>query len=153
MVLREQEFVRAWLLPEEVTLLRNQLGFEIIGVDAIDQQRQVMVEGEVPISVNPNQFVGHFLLPTGRTVVIVPKIPAANVFRMLAYVYLGKDSEIFRDAEVLYARESLLFEPLVILFNKLVGQRARRGLAQDYVRQESNLSVIRGRIDSYNICG
>jgi 5-methylcytosine-specific restriction enzyme subunit McrC len=80
------------------------------------------------------------------TVVIKPKIEAANVFRMLAYVYAREHPEPFHDADVLYASEQLLFEPLVELFNALVAKRVRRGLYQSYVEHQDNLSVFRGRL-------
>lgn len=77
---------------------------------------------------------------------IKPKIEAANVFRMLAYIYAREHPAPFHDADVLYASEQLLFEPLVQLFNAGVARRVRRGLYQSYVEHQDNLAVFRGRL-------
>ncbi len=102
--------------------------------------------GQQFYTVNPLQWVGHFKLPSGATVVIRPKIPTANVLRMLAYAFLRWDQPFLRQEEVEYESDSFLFEPLVDLFNDLVEARASRGLAQDYVRHEQNLALMRGRL-------
>jgi len=97
--------------------------------------------------VNPLHFVGHFILPSGTIFYIMPKIRAANVFRMLAFVYASWGDEPFEEADVLFAREDdFLFEPLVELLNQLVAKRARRGLLQDYVQNEDNLRVLKGTV-------
>jgi 5-methylcytosine-specific restriction enzyme subunit McrC len=94
--------------------------------------------------VNPTSYVGHFELPSGRIVVVEPKIDAANVFRMLGYVFAEEHRRIFQWEDVAYASERLLFEPLVDRFNELVSARTKRGLVQDYIRREENLGVFRG---------
>ena len=96
--------------------------------------------------VNPHQFVGHFLLPSGTRVVIKPKIDTSNIFRILAYIYAREHPDPFREAEVSYRPDQLLFEPLVELFNRHVAKRVRRGLYQNYQEHEENLLVFRGRL-------
>jgi 5-methylcytosine-specific restriction enzyme subunit McrC len=49
---------------------------------------------------------------------------------------------------VQYDSERLLFEPLVEQFNALVNARTKRGLVQDYIRREDNLSVFRGALNT-----
>ena len=78
---------------------------------------------------------------------IEPKIGAANVFRMLAYVFTEEHQRYLRREPVSYASDTLLFEPLVGLFNELVGRRVRRGLVQDYVRRDENLASFRGALN------
>jgi 5-methylcytosine-specific restriction enzyme subunit McrC len=65
---------------------------------------------------------------------------------MLAYIYAPEHPDPFRDADVLYASDQLLFEPLVDLFNALVAKRVRRGLYQSYLEHQDNLSVFKGRL-------
>jgi 5-methylcytosine-specific restriction enzyme subunit McrC len=103
-------------------------------------------EGQHLFTVNPQQWVGHFRLPSGAVVKIIPKIPSASVLRMLAYAFLRWNDQMMRHEAVEYATDSFLFEPLVRLFNDLVAARTRRGLVQDYVRHEENLSLVRGKI-------
>ncbi len=64
----------------------------------------------------------------------------------MAYAFLRWHEQILRPEEVQYDTDSFLFEPLVRLFNDLVAARTRRGLVQDYVRHEENLSLIRGKL-------
>src|SRR5436190_3826036 len=97
-------------------------------------------------TVNPQQWVGHFRLPSGSIVRILPKIPTASVLRMLAYVFLRWHEQLLRPEEVQYETNFFLFEPLVRVFNELVTARARKGLVQDYVRHEENLTLVRGRL-------
>jgi 5-methylcytosine-specific restriction enzyme subunit McrC len=126
-------------LSQEDAAFLVQLKFIVIPFSRAD-------EGQHLFTVNPQQWVGHFRLPSGTIVKIIPKIPSANVLRMLAYAFLRWHEQIFRPEEVQYDTDSFLFEPLVRLFNDLVAARTRRGLVQDYVRHEENLSLIRGKL-------
>jgi 5-methylcytosine-specific restriction enzyme subunit McrC len=143
-VLEEQQWRGVSLSPEDADLLRS-LNFEVAEPYG---STSPVAEGDSkkPYVVNPRQYVGHFVLPSGMTIVIKPKIEAANIFRMLAYVYLREHPKPFRDADVLYASDQLLFEPLIELFNALVAKRVRRGLYQSYIEHQDNLSVFRGRL-------
>jgi 5-methylcytosine-specific restriction enzyme subunit McrC len=145
-LLKEQEIRIVALTPQDVAVLKDDLKFEVTPALPEDLAAH-LATGEIHVAVNPKQYVGHVVLPSSRVVVISPKIPAANVFRMLAYVYLGSDARLFDFKDVQYADDSLLFEPLVGLFNRLVEEQVRRGLAQDYVVKEGNLALLRGRID------
>jgi 5-methylcytosine-specific restriction enzyme subunit McrC len=140
--LDEQAFCPASLFPVDVPYL-SALRFQLRPA-----------HGEEPAQdtgewlVNPGESVGHFRLPSGRIVVITPKIGGANVFRMLAYVFTAGHQDYLRPEQVEYASDSLLFEPLVRLLNELVGNRVRRGLVQDYVGREENLASFRGAFNS-----
>jgi 5-methylcytosine-specific restriction enzyme subunit McrC len=142
-MLEEQQWREILLSPEDADLLRS-LNFEV--APSYGSTSATTGEARRAYVVNPRQYVGHFLLPSGTTVVIKPKIEAANVFRMLAYVYAREHPEPFRDADVLYASEQLLFEPLVELFTALVAKRVRRGLYQSYIEHQDNLPLFRGRL-------
>jgi 5-methylcytosine-specific restriction enzyme subunit McrC len=67
---------------------------------------------------------------------------------MLAYVFTEGHQDYLRPEQVKYASDSLLFEPLVRLFNDLVSRRVRRGLVQDYVQREENSASFRGALDA-----
>jgi 5-methylcytosine-specific restriction enzyme subunit McrC len=102
----------------------------------------------VAYCVNPSSWVGHFALPSGRIIIVEPKIDAASVFRMLGYVFTDKHRSVLRSEDVQYHSERMLFEPLVERFNTLVNARTKRGLVQDYIRREDNLSVFRGSLNT-----
>jgi 5-methylcytosine-specific restriction enzyme subunit McrC len=144
--LTEQRDSEVLLLPEEAAYLCEKLKFDVFpsrtGAD-FQPSDQTFPR---PYRVNPKQYVGHFSLSTGAFVAIHPKIPAASVFRMLAYVYVSADRHLLDKGDVLYAEDTLLFEPLVELFNELVSKRVRGGLAQDYIRTEENLRGFKGRL-------
>src|ERR1700758_5540876 len=99
--LREQEFRPVDVVPDD-TIYLSALGF-----------RFSVVAGTSACLCNPCELVGHFRLPSGRTVVIEPKISSANVFRMLAYVFTEEHQRYLRWEPVSYASDTLLFEPLV----------------------------------------
>lgn len=143
--LQEQSGQEVLLSIEDAALLRE-LKFEVTAIYDKVERKEPENAGLNSYFVNPKQYVGHFLLPSGTRVVIEPKIDAANVFRMLAYIYAREKQDVFLEAEVSYQPDKFLFEPLVDLFNALVANRVRRGLFQDYVTYEENLSVFRGRL-------
>jgi 5-methylcytosine-specific restriction enzyme subunit McrC len=142
--LKEQIF-RPVLLPRQDSSYLTDIGFQVEFTDAKGDTG----ESEFCL-VNPRELVGHFRLPSGRIAVIEPKIAAANVFRMLAYIYTAAHERFLRPETVEYARETFLFEPLVIFFNSLVANRVRRGLVQDYIRLAENLGSFRGALHVSN---
>src|SRR6266850_7425000 len=144
--LNEQIDTEVLLWPEEAAYLCDELGFDVFPSRSGGESHPPDQESPRPYKVNPRQYVGHFSLSTGAFVAIRPKIPAANVFRMLAYVYVSADRQLLDKGDVLYAEDTLLFEPLVELFNELVTKRVRSGLAQDYIRREENLRGLRGKL-------
>ncbi|MEK7405221.1 MAG: hypothetical protein AAB225_08945 [Acidobacteriota bacterium] len=131
---------------EEDAALLKTLDFDLVRLAASDTTGADLHPGQAYFLANPKQYVAHLALPSGSLLLVEPKINPANVFRMLAYVYAGWNRDVFRNAEVFYSTDRLLFEPLVELFSDLVAARVRRGLGQDYVRHEENLAVMRGRI-------
>jgi len=132
--------------PDEASVLARELKFEVVPCGGQTGEHPDE-EGREFFEVDPGQHVGHFALETGTVFVIRPKIPAANVFMMLAYVYASWRPDLFREPDVSYEEDTLLFEPLVALFNELVARRVRHGLFQDYIRKEDNLKVLRGQLN------
>ncbi len=109
--LEEHQWREALLCSEDVDLLRS-LDFDVLPSRAV-REMAAQEPATLAYVVNPHQYVGHFLLPSGTKVVIKPKIDTANIFRMLAYIYERERPDPFREAEVSYASDKLLFEPLV----------------------------------------
>lgn len=145
-VLQEQCYTTVWLGVEDAILLPK-LGFDVrIDTSAPDPTAVVHGPDENRFIVNPRQYVAHLELPSGTVLLVKPKVDPANVFRMLAYVYAGWNREVFQRADVLYSTDKFLFEPLVELFCELVAARIRRGLVQNYMIHEEDLTVLRGRI-------
>jgi 5-methylcytosine-specific restriction enzyme subunit McrC len=138
--LHEQVFCSAVFSSEDVHYL-SELHFQVL----LDSAQTDV--GLFSCKVNPGSKVGHFRMPSGRTVVITPKIDSAAVIRMLAYVYSDDHRALFFNQQVNFASDRLLFEPLVELFNSLVSTRARRGLVQDYVRRKENLGSFKGALN------
>jgi 5-methylcytosine-specific restriction enzyme subunit McrC len=94
--------------------------------------------------VNPNQFVGVMTLPSGITLTVQPKVPASNLFVMLATAY-RLDSP-FRDQAAVYDTIEQVLEFLVDEFTRLVEARIAAGLHRAYIEREDNLAAVRGRI-------
>lgn len=92
-----------------------------------------------------NGYVGMLAIPDGPVVVIQPKVPVANITRMLAEVF---EFEI-RDAKGLLACATLpeLYEQLLRILATQVLVLCRSGLHQAYRRKAERLSSLRGRID------
>jgi 5-methylcytosine-specific restriction enzyme subunit McrC len=139
--LAEQEPSVASLLPDEAVVLRD-AKFQVVKTTA---ERETNHD-RAPYLVNPGQYVGHFELSANTIVTIAPKVSTARIIRMLAYVYDFGDGDFFKDEDVHYSKDHLLFEPFVSLFADLTERRIRRGLFQDYIRREENLAVLKGRL-------
>lgn len=141
--LNEQTNQQVFLAVGDARLLQR-LSFNVLLTDAVSAN-----DGDASIAcfVNPTSYVGHFKLPSGRIVIVRPKIDAACVFQMLGYIFTDEHRKLFELPEVQYASERLLFEPLVERFSTLVTARTKRGLLQDYIRREENLGVLRGALN------
>ena len=148
MLLDEQSPKDALLGRPDFEFLAKTLNFQLLPAIGETESKET---SDALYSINPRQFVGHFRLPSGRIVLVRPKIPGACVIRMLAYVYTNFSGqahirEAFQPYAVAYERDSLLFEPLVQRLNELVSRRALRGLYQEYIPHEENLTVLRGAV-------
>jgi 5-methylcytosine-specific restriction enzyme subunit McrC len=146
--LDEQSATDALLERQDFEFLAQIQKFQIFPAVGAPESTEA---GETLYSVNPRQFVGHFRLPSGRIVLVRPKIPGACVIRMLAYVYSNFSGQAYiRQAflpdTVAYEGDALLFEPLVQHLNELVAHRALRGLYQEYIPHEENLPFLRGAV-------
>jgi 5-methylcytosine-specific restriction enzyme subunit McrC len=139
--LAEQEPSVARLLPDEASVLKDAKFQVVRTTDGAE-----INDGKNPYLINPGQYIGHFELSANTIVTIAPKVPSARIIRMLAYVYDFWEGDFFKDEDVHYEKDQLLFEPFVSLFADLTERRIRRGLFQDYIRREENLAVLKGRL-------
>ena len=91
-------------------------------------------------------YVG--LVPLGRERVLSlqPKVPIANVFRMLEYAYR---LDAFRGPEDVVGARTIqeIYESLARVLARRVRDRGRKGLHRMYVAREERLGVVRGRLD------
>lgn len=94
--------------------------------------------------VNPHQFAGVLVLPSGTRLELVPKVPIGTLFSMLAVAY-GLPSP-FRDEPAAFDDLDDLLEFVAAHFAGLTEDRIAAGLYRAYVEQEGNLAAVRGRI-------
>jgi 5-methylcytosine-specific restriction enzyme subunit McrC len=94
--------------------------------------------------LNPNQYVGLIMLPSGTRLQITPKVPVSNLFYMISVAFdlAWPFREEFARVEVF---EDVL-AAIAQIFAELVERRIESGLYRSYVEEEENLSYIRGRI-------
>jgi 5-methylcytosine-specific restriction enzyme subunit McrC len=101
--------------------------------------------------VNPGCQVGHFRLlsDTRRTVRVTPKVGIRNVFSLLGAAYsfysLPGESPFLAESVDYAVDKAQVLEPLVKYFNESVRGLLQDGLLANYVEQEENLRVFRGR--------
>lgn len=90
-------------------------------------------------------WVGYIPLTDSFHLSLLPKVPVANLFRMLEYAY-RLDFTILKG---LMDSESIieLYERLALVLAKRVLERIRKGLYRSYVPKKDDLPYVRGRID------
>jgi 5-methylcytosine-specific restriction enzyme subunit McrC len=96
--------------------------------------------------LTPQGWVGQIPITPDLTLILVPKTPIGNLFRMLEYAYHLKS---FQFLDGLVATDALedLYERLAGILAKRVLDRARRGLYRAYVGREERLSHLSGRMN------
>lgn len=94
--------------------------------------------------VNPQQYVGVVPLPSGRRIVVQPKVPISSVAHMLAIVHglpeWGSELAPFSAVEDLLDHAAM---QLVMA----IEQQLQTGLQRKYVSEADNLTLVRGRIN------
>lgn len=90
-------------------------------------------------------WVGYIPLVENLHLSLAPKVPVANLFRMLEYAYRFD----FRILDGLADSESIvdLYERLALVLAKRVLDRIRKGLYRSYIPERDDLPYVRGRID------
>ncbi len=94
--------------------------------------------------LNPNQFVGVLVLPSGRRLEIAPKVPVRSLLFMLAVA--AELPSPFLEEAAEFAELDELLEFVAAAFADLTEERIARGLYRAYVEREENLAAVRGRI-------
>jgi 5-methylcytosine-specific restriction enzyme subunit McrC len=100
--------------------------------------------GRTVCVLNPNQYVGLIMLPSGVRLQVTPKVPLANLFYMISTAF-----EIpwpFREEVAQLEQFQDVLAAIAQIFAELVEQRLDLGLFRSYVEEEENLSFVRGRI-------
>lgn len=91
-------------------------------------------------------WVGMIPLAPELTILLEPKVPLSNLFRMLEYAYRLRS---FRFLDGIYECGSLqeFYSELAGLLARRMLDRARRGLYQEYVEASEQLPYLRGSLD------
>jgi 5-methylcytosine-specific restriction enzyme subunit McrC len=91
-------------------------------------------------------WIGYLPVTPALTVVLQPKTPVSNVFRMLEYAHRLKG---FRVLDGLIGCTSLeeFYTQLAYLFARRVLDWSRKGLYRTYVTQRERLPYVRGRLE------
>lgn len=89
-------------------------------------------------------WVGHIPLTPDLRLVLEPKVPLVNLFRMLEYAYrLAKFSHGLVDTDTLEE----VYQQLAVVLAKRVLDRARQGFNRAYVSRQERTPYVRGRLD------
>jgi 5-methylcytosine-specific restriction enzyme subunit McrC len=95
--------------------------------------------------LTPQGWVGYIPLSSDLHLALRPKVPIANLFRMLEYAYrLGT---FFRQDLVQVESLEELYERLALVLAQRVLDRARQGLYRDYISLDERTPFIRGRME------
>jgi 5-methylcytosine-specific restriction enzyme subunit McrC len=134
-VLREYEDQPVELTQEDAAFLVSRLG------GRIDVRRSLWSDAYI---LNSRQHIGLVTLPSERRLECHPKVPARNLFVMLAAAFDLPDP--FLDAPAVVDRLEDILHFIVNRFAGLVEELLDRGAYRSYVEEEDNLAFVRGRI-------
>src|SRR5262249_49771966 len=106
--------------------------------------RREIRRGQAVSVLNPNQYVGVVLLPSGLHLEISPKIPIHNLFYMMSHVF---KLEPFRLELARFERFEDVLALIARLYARVLQRKIDSGLYRSYVEREDNLRFLRGRLD------
>ncbi|HEX8551328.1 MAG TPA: hypothetical protein VF681_07200 [Abditibacteriaceae bacterium] len=94
----------------------------------------------------PRGYVGYIPLSPSLHFWLRPKVPVANLFRMVEYAYdlsveFGEDPFLCDSIEEFY-------ESLAVVLSRRIITQERHGFYQDYLSRRQNLPYVRGRLDA-----
>ena len=92
-------------------------------------------------------WAGYLPIDATLGLLLTPKVPIANLFRMLEYAYDLKSLRFFDDAVLLSALEDA-YGRLAEILAKRVLDRIRRGVYRAYEPRSARTAFVRGRIDT-----
>jgi 5-methylcytosine-specific restriction enzyme subunit McrC len=128
-------------------------------VGSLDDQDWTFVKGELSQQINarreirngkevcvldPGQYVGIVVLPSGNHFEVAPKVPVENLFYMISIAFR---LDPFRKETATFERLDDLLAAIARVFAGLVEERIAEGLYRSYVECSDNLRYVRGRID------
>ncbi len=128
-------------------------------VGRLDDQDWAFVKGELPQQIkatreirdgrevcvlDPGQYVGIVVLPSGNHFEVVPKVPVENLFYMISVAFR---LDPFRSETATFERLDDLLAAIARIFAGLVEERIAEGLYRSYIECSDNLRYVRGRID------
>ncbi len=93
--------------------------------------------------ITSNSYIGVYNIERYK-VLVEPKVPVVNVFKMLCYAY---DLAFFDDTYTKYENIEDLFEYLISIFQKKVHRLIKGGLFASYVDENKDLMYVKGRIN------
>ncbi len=101
--------------------------------------------GETDLRLSNEGWVGAIPLGDRAGVHLTPKVPIANVLRMLEVVW---DLKSLSFPEGTFAANSItdFFERVAIIFAKRVALRCTRGIYRTYIEEHADLVAVRGRV-------
>ncbi|MGH0038290.1 MAG: McrC family protein [Myxococcota bacterium] len=144
---------QTWTLIEEQDRVFDPSELPVSVAQEIHRRHGKQIGVELPTALNAQKvvlrssgYVGQIDLDGRQRLRIEPKVPVETIFGMLEVAY---DLPSFRllpgIADVADIQD--LFETIVWQLARGVLDRARKGLAQEYVERSDTLPMVRGRID------
>jgi 5-methylcytosine-specific restriction enzyme subunit McrC len=133
--LREYEDNSVVLDPDDVTFITEQLRGRITIRRALHGS---------DYELNPNQYVGVVVLPSGQRLESYPKVPVRSLFYMLAVAFNLPSPFLEEWSEFDELDEMLEF--VVAHYADLLDSHIVHGLYRAYAEREENLTAVRGRI-------
>lgn len=104
--------------------------------------------GARQLRIAPQGVVGHIGLPSGLRLLIQPKVPIAQLFEMIRWVYELDSIEIDRDGASLdTAPYDRLFEHVLDRLLEGIDRLLKSGLFREFRDARRLSNVVRGRID------
>lgn len=91
-------------------------------------------------------WVGTIPLGPGRRLLLEPKVPIGNLFRMLEYAYRLKSFELLEGSVECQSLNDV-YQRLAGVLARRVLDRGRRGYYRAYVPQTERLTMVRGTLD------
>src|SRR5690348_9160318 len=96
--------------------------------------RKEVRDGKTICVLNPNQYVGLIMLPSGTRLQIVPKVPIANLFYMISIVC--NLPWAFREEFAKLEQFEEILSIIAQVFSELVEERINSGLYRSYLEKE-----------------
>jgi 5-methylcytosine-specific restriction enzyme subunit McrC len=148
---QERLFRGEALSDEEAERIAHLYGCASVEGEDGSRGRQFDVErligaGDAKWRVQAQGWVGHIPVTPDLTIVVRPKVPVANLFRMWEYAYDLRDVE-FPEGMTHSRHLDDLYSQLARNLASRVITRARKGFFRDYRNEHERLSVVRGRLD------